>query len=63
MIESFVSWLEDSFNNFIETTMEKIFNAAQMLFALLGVIALSPFWILPFIYWYFFKWKDGDSNG
>ena len=57
MADKFAEW-------FIETISEIIVNIADVAKAVFGlavIIILFPVWIIPFLYWYFAKWKKSEG--
>lgn len=53
MIEDFFDWLNDA----IVSVCDAIVDAAKLGGAILIAVITSPVWIIPFLYWYFRKWK------
>lgn len=53
MIEEFWDWLKDVMVSLCDT----IVKVAWFCIAILLVIITFPLWIIPFLYWYFRKWK------
>lgn len=58
MLDNFLEWLEDAIN----TMREDIVETAKFIGAILIVIITFPLWIIPFLYWYFRKWKKGVQD-
>lgn len=53
MIGEFLDWLEDA----IDSVCETIVDAAKLGGAIFITAITFPLWIIPFLYWYFRKWK------
>lgn len=59
MAEKFIEWL---FEDCIPDLCGTIANAIIKVYKTIIIVLLSPAWILPFTYWYFFIRDDGNMK-
>ena len=57
MIEEFWNWFKDAVNSIVDAFWNAFWDALGVAWWTFMAVITSPVWIIPFLYWYFRKWK------